>query len=142
MNITLKDMFSSLGRVLIALLFLISGFGKLSAPAGTIAYITASGMPFPVLGYAAALFVEIVLASLLVVGLKTRAVALLMALFTLAAGAIFHTPLSDPNQFIHFFKNISIAGGMLQIFAFGAGSLSIDAWLASGKNLFSPTVKG
>lgn len=133
MKITLQDGIAGLGRLLLALLFLISGFGKLGSPAGTIAYISAAGMPLPTLSYAAALFVEVGLAILLVVGFKTRIVALIMAVFALVTAAIFHVPLSDPNQFIHFFKNVSIAGGMLQIVAYGAGELSVDGRLAARK---------
>jgi putative oxidoreductase len=95
MNITSKDYAATLGRLLIGFLFLLSGLGKLSAPAGTIAYIASSG-----------------------------------GLFTIVTALAFHHPLSDQNQFIHFFKNISIAGGMLQVAVFGAGALSIDGWLA------------
>lgn len=118
---------SAFGRVLLAALFLISGFSKLAAPAGTIGYIASAGLPFPELAYAAALFVEIVLASALVVGYQTRVAAALMAAFTVAAAFGFHFHLADQNQFIHFLKNLTIAGGLLQVSAFGAGAFSLDA---------------
>lgn len=115
------------GRTLLAALFLISGFSKLAAPAGTIGYIASAGLPFPELAYAAAVFVEVVLAAALVVGFQTRLVATGMALFTLAAAFGFHFNLADQNQFIHFFKNLSIAGGLLHVAALGAGAFSLDA---------------
>ncbi|PVB62079.1 DoxX family protein [Labrenzia sp. 011] len=115
------------GRLLIAPLFLVSGLTKLGAAESTIAWISASGLPFATLAYVGALAVEIVGSIALIAGYKTRYIAAVMALFTVAAALAFHNALGDQNQFIHFFKNISIAGGLLQIAAFGAGRFSIDA---------------
>lgn len=124
---TLNNGLALAGRILLAALFLLSGFSKLANPAGTIGYIGSAGLPFPELAYAAAVFVEVVLAAALVLGYRTRIVATLIALFTIAAAFGFHFQLADQNQFIHFFKNLSIAGGLLQVAAFGAGALSLDA---------------
>lgn len=118
---------ATVGRLLLAALFLISGFSKLAAPAGTIGYIASAGLPLPELAYAGAVFVEVVLAAALVLGYQVRAVAVLMAGFTLVTAFAFHFNLGDQNQFIHFFKNVSIAGGLLQVAAFGGGALSLDA---------------
>lgn len=115
------------GRILIAPLFLLSGFSKLTAPAATIAMIASSGLPFAALGFALAVLIEVAGSIALVVGYRTRTVAAVMALFTIATALAFHNNLADQNQFIHFFKNISIAGGLLQLVAFGAGRLSLDA---------------
>lgn len=115
------------GRVLLAAIFLLSGFSKIAQPEGTIGYIASAGLPFPELAYAAALFVEIGLAAALVVGYRTRPVAAAIAAFSLATAFDFHFNLADQNQFIHFFKNVAIAGGLLQIVAFGGGALSLDA---------------
>lgn len=114
------------GRVLLGALFLISGFSKLMAPAATTAYIAAAGLPFPTLAYLGAVFVEVVLALALLVGFRVRLVAALMAVFTLVTAFAFHFHLADQNQFIHFFKNLSIVGGLLQVVAFGGGALSLD----------------
>lgn len=89
--------------------------------------IAASGLPLASLGYAAAVAVEIAGSIALLVGFHTRVVAALTAGFTIAAALAFHHDLADQNQFIHFWKNISIAGGLLQIVAFGAGRFSLDA---------------
>jgi putative oxidoreductase len=118
------------GRVLLAVIFLLSGFSKLAAPAGTIGYIESAGLPAPQLAFAAAVFVEVVLAALLVAGYKTRLVAAVIAVFSLATAFGFHFNLVDQNQCIHFFKNVAIAGGLLQVVAFGGGAISIDARLA------------
>jgi putative oxidoreductase len=116
-----------LGRVLMAAIFLLSGLAKLGDPAGTIGYIGSAGLPFPRLAYAIAVAVEIGGAALLVIGYRTRLLASVLALFTLAAAFGFHFQLADQNQFIHFFKNIAMAGGLLQVIAFGGGAYSLDA---------------
>lgn len=115
-----------LGRLGLAAIFLISGFGKLAAPAGTIGYIASAGLPLPELGLGVAILVELFGGALLVIGYRTRLVAALLAGFTLAAAVAFHSALDDQNQFIHFFKNAAIAGGLLQVVAFGAGRFSLD----------------
>jgi len=118
------------GRVLLAIIFLLSGFSKLAAPADTIGYIAASGLPLPAVAYAVAVLVEVGVAIALVAGYQTRAAAAVIAAFSLATAFGFHFNLADQNQFIHFFKNVAIAGGLLQIVAWGGGALSVDAWLA------------
>lgn len=115
------------GRILIAAIFLISGVMKLAAPAGTIGYIQSVGLPLPELGLAIAVVVEIGGGLALILGYRTRAVAAALAIFTLATALLFHFNLADQNQFIHFFKNLAITGGLLQIVAFGAPRLSLDA---------------
>jgi len=117
------------GRALLAAIFLFSVVGKLQAPAGTIGYIASAGLPFPQVGYALAVLIELVGGVALLVGYRTRIAAGALALFSLAAAAGFHSNLADLNQFIHFFKNVAIAGGLLQVVAFGAGAFSIDAYL-------------
>lgn len=118
------------GRILLSTLFLLSGVSKLAAPAATIGYIASAGLPFPEIAYAAAVFVEVVLASALIVGYQTRLAAAGIAVFSLVAALGFHVNLADQNQFIHFFKNVAIAGGLLQVVAFGGGNVSLDAWRA------------
>ncbi|MCZ4329422.1 DoxX family protein [Castellaniella denitrificans] len=118
---------SLIGRILIAVLFLVGVSGKIAAPAGTIGYIASSGMPLPTLAYAVSVFVELVLPILLVLGWRTRLSAAVLALFSIVAALFFHSQLGDMNQSIHFFKNLAIAGGLLQLAAFGGGALSLDA---------------
>jgi putative oxidoreductase len=121
----------ALGRLLIAVIFVLSGVGKLAAPAATQAYIASAGLPAPLLAYLVAVVVELGGGILLVLGYQTRIVAAIMALFTLAAAFSFHTAFGDQNQMIHFLKNIAMVGGMLQVVAFGAGALSLDALRAA-----------
>jgi len=115
-----------IGRVLLAVIFILSGVSKLANPAGTQGYIASVGLPLPLLGYIAAVVVEIGGGLMLLLGYRTRIAATALALFTLAAAVLFHHALGDQNQFIHFMKNLAIAGGLLQVVAFGAGAFSLD----------------
>jgi putative oxidoreductase len=115
------------GRVLLAAIFVLSGFSKIAAPEGTQAYIASAGLPAPLLAYLVAVLVEVGGGVLLIVGYRTRLVALALAVFTVLAALVFHHALGDQNQFIHFMKNVAIAGGLLQVVAFGAGRFSLDA---------------
>jgi putative oxidoreductase len=115
------------GRLLMATIFLMSGLSKLAAPAATIAYIGSTGAPMPALGYALAVLVEIGGGALILLGYKARAAALIIALYCVATALMFHHALGDQNQMIHFFKNIAMAGGFLQLVAFGAGTFSLDS---------------
>jgi len=114
------------GRFLLAILFILSGVSKLGAAAATQAYIAKVGLPLPVLAYVAAVVVELGAGLMLLVGYRTRAAALALVLFTLAAAVFFHNQFGDRNQFIHFMKNLAICGGLLQVYVFGAGGFSID----------------
>ncbi len=127
MNTSTVSSSALVGRVLLASLFLISGFGKLLAPAATKAYILSAGLPLPDLSYLIAVVVEVGFGLALVLGYRTRAVAAIMAVFTLATAFAFHAHFGDQNQMIHFLKNIAITGGLLQVVALGAGSYSLDA---------------
>jgi putative oxidoreductase len=125
---------AALGRLLIALIFLMSGLGKIAAPTMTQGYIASVGLPFPLAGYLIAIAVEVGCGILLVIGFQTRIVALVIAVFSIATALSFHHDFADQNQMIHFLKNIAIAGGLLQIVAFGAGSFSIDGWRGISRN--------
>ena len=114
-------------RLLMAAIFVMSGIGNIANPAGTIGYISAMGLPFPEVGLAVAIGIEVVGGLLLVAGLHTRQVALALAAFSVATGLIFHSAIGDQNQMIHLMKNLAMAGGLLQIAAFGGGALSLDA---------------
>ncbi|MBN8953956.1 MULTISPECIES: DoxX family protein [unclassified Rhizobium] len=114
------------GRLLIAVIFIFSGLGKIAEPAMTQGYISSVGLPAPLLAYLAAIAVEIGGGILLVIGFQTRIVALAMAVFTVVTALFFHHDFADQNQMIHFLKNVAMAGGLLQVVAFGAGAFSLD----------------
>jgi len=126
-----QDIAALVGRILLALIFITSGFGKLTGLEGTAGYIASKGLPLPMVAAVAAGLVEFVGGLMLVVGFKARWGALALAVFTLAAGFLFHDfwnadAASKMDQSIHFWKNISMAGGLLLAFAFGPGRLSLD----------------
>ncbi|EJM27408.1 DoxX family protein [Pseudomonas sp. GM25] len=116
-----------IGRVLLSVIFILSGFSKLAAPAMMIGYIDSVGLPLPHVALAVAIIVEIGGGLALIAGYRTRTVAAVLALFSVFTALAFHSALADQNQFIHFFKNIAMAGGLLQVVAFGAGRFSLDA---------------
>ncbi|MGY2736679.1 DoxX family protein [Sphingomonas sp. UYP23] len=116
-----------LGRIGIASIFLLSGLSKLTAPAATIGYIRSAGLPLPELGLAIALLVELAGGVALVLGYRTRLTAAVLAIFSVVTALAFHNALGDLNQFINFFKNIAIAGGLLNVVALGGGIWSLDA---------------
>lgn len=117
----------AIGRVLLAAIFIFSGIGKALAPAGTIGYIESVGLPFATLALAAAVAIELGGGVMLALGIKTRLVAAALAAFSVVTALVFHNALGDQNQLIHFLKNIAMAGGLLQVVAFGAGAYSVDA---------------
>jgi putative oxidoreductase len=116
-----------LGRMLLGAPFLMSGLSKLGAYAATVGYITAVGLPVPVLAYVVAVIIEVGGGLLLLSGYRVRFASLAMAVFSLVAAVFFHRNFADQNQMIHFLKNVMIAGGLLQIAYFGAGTWSLDA---------------
>ena len=99
------------GRLLIALLFIVSGVNKLADVAGTEAMITAVGLPAG-LAIPTALF-ELVAGLALVFGVLTRLFAVLLALFCLTTAFFFHNNFLDPSQAAAMLKNLAIAGGLL-----------------------------
>ena len=115
-----------IGRVLLATIFILSGIGKLAAPAATIGYIASTGLPFAPLALAIAIAVELGGGLLLALGVRVRLVAAGLAVFSIVTGLAFHNAVADQNQMIHLLKNFAMAGGLLQVVAFGAGAYSFD----------------
>ena len=120
------------GRLLIGLPFAMSGFGKLAAYGKTTAMIAAVGLPVPPLAFAVAVAVELGGGLMLIAGYQARLVAMALALFSIATAVSFHSNFADQNQMIHFLKNVMMAGGLLQIAAFGAGAISLDNRFSRG----------
>ena len=118
--------FPFVGRLMIGLPFVMSGLSKLGAYSSTIAMIVAAGLPFPPLAFAVAATIELGGGLLLIAGYRARYVGVVLALFTIATAISFHNEFADQDQMIHFLKNVMIAGGLLQVVAFGARALSID----------------
>jgi putative oxidoreductase len=112
------------GRVGLSLIFIISGWGKIAAYAGTQQYMASAGVPGSLLPLVIALELGGGLAVL--TGAFTRWIALALAAFSLASAALFHAHLGDAAQAINFWKNVAMAGGFLMLAANGAGTLSLD----------------
>lgn len=111
-------------RALLASLFILSGYGKISGYAGAQGYMEVMGVPGALLPLV--ILLELGGGLALLAGFQTRLVALALAVFTLAAGFLFHGG-ADQMQQIMFLKNVSIAGGLLGFVVFGGGRASLDA---------------
>lgn len=113
-----------LGRILMAIIFFMSGLSKLADPGMNMGYMEAFGVPGILIW--PTIVVEIVAAIMLVVGFKLRWAAAALAAFTLVSGLIFHTDFSNQAELINFMKNLAMTGGLFYMIAYGAGALSID----------------
>jgi putative oxidoreductase len=114
------------GRILASSIFILSGYGKATAMAGTIAYLGKLGVPAPDITYFGVVAIELGGGLLMLLGFQTRIVALVLALFCVATGLLAHTDFADRGQLINFQKNICMAGGFLAFVAAGAGAFSLD----------------
>lgn len=121
-----RDATALVGRILLAVLFLLAGIGKLPAAEATKGYIASVGLPLPGVVFYLTVALELLGGLALIVGYKTRYVALALGLFSIAAAAIFHNILADQMQMTMFLKNFAIAGGMFMLALYGPGRLSID----------------
>ena len=129
---SLQNPLALIGRLLLALIFITSGAGKIAGFAGTVGYIGSKGLPAPALLALLAILVELGGGLAVAFGFMTRWAALALAVFCVLAGVLFHAFWAVPvdqvmNMQIHFFKNISIAGGFSVLAAFGPGAISLDA---------------
>ena len=129
---SLQNPLALVGRFLLALMFVLAGFSKIGGFAGTAGYIASQGLPAASLLAALTIVLEVGGGLAIMLGFFTRWSALALAGFTLLASFIFHAYWSLPAeqqmmQQLLFMKNISVAGGLLVLAAFGAGAISIDA---------------
>jgi putative oxidoreductase len=115
------------GRILLSVIFILSGFAKLTSIAGTAGYFGSLGLPVPTVTAVVVALIELVGGIAVLVGFQTRIAALILAIFTIATAFVAHMNWADMGQMINFQKNLAIAGGFLVLAAFGPGALSIDA---------------
>lgn len=116
------------GRVLMSVLFITSGWGKLMGAAATQAMFVKQGLPMVEAAWVLAVVVELGGGLAILFGLFIRPVAFVCAIWCVATALIAHTNFADRIQEVQFFKNMGMTGGFLYIATFGAGAWSLDAW--------------
>lgn len=121
-----QDAVALIGRLLLAALFILAGVNKLGSAQGTVGFIESVGLPLAEPIYYATVALEIIGGLVLAVGYKARYAAAALGLFSIAAAAVFHSDFGDQSQVTSFLKNLSLAGGLFYVFAFGPGRLSLD----------------
>jgi putative oxidoreductase len=129
-----RDEVLLVARILLALLFVIFGWMKLSDYSGTVGYMTQSGAPAPPAAAVVAIVVEFGVAIAIMLGAWTRPFAIVLVIYTFATALIGHHywTMSGGDRFanmINFYKNVSIMGGFLLLFVTGPGRYSVDARL-------------
>ena len=117
-----------LGRILMSLLFILGGWGKLIGPAATQAMLVKQGLPMVEAAWVLAVIVELGGGLAILFGLFIRPVAFVCAIWCVATALIAHTNFAERIQEVQFFKNMGMTGGFLYIATFGAGAWSLDAW--------------
>jgi len=132
MNTNLQNSAALAGRILLALIFIISGYGKIGGYAGTAGYMASKGLPMVGVLLTLTILVEFGGGLLIALGWKARWVAAVIFLFLIPVTLVFHNPAGlapaeAQQQMIQLLKNLSIMGGMLGLFAFGPGGYSLDA---------------
>lgn len=117
-----------IGRLLLGLIFVMSGFQKVADPGGTQVFMQAMGITWATtLFYLGAIAIELIGGVSLVLGLWSRFGAVLLVFFMIPTTWIFHSNFGDPSQTIHFLKNLAMIGGLLYVYVYGPGDRSIDA---------------
>ncbi|MCU9846571.1 DoxX family protein [Defluviimonas sp. WL0024] len=124
---------SLVARLLLSVVFITAGYGKLGDVAGFAGYMQSGGVPaflaWPVIG------LELLGGIAILAGFQTRLTALALAGFSIAAALLFHFVPADQMQMIMFMKNLGLAGGFLILAAHGAGAWSVDELVAGRKAL-------
>lgn len=123
-NPALSDAAKLVGRILLALMFILGGWSKIGGYAGTQGYMASAGVPGLLLPLV--ILTELGGGLLVAIGYKTRWAALALAGFTLLATLLFHMNWAQPMQYLIFQKNLAVVGGFLVLFAAGPGRWSLD----------------
>ncbi len=131
MNPNLTNAAALAARILLALIFVVAGFGKITGYAGTAAYMASKGLPMVGVLLPLTILTELGGGLMLAVGWKARWAALWLFLFMIPTTLIFHRfwgidPAQVQSMQIHFMKNLAMMGGMLMVFAYGPGAYGVD----------------
>ena len=124
-NDKLNNLTMLAGRAMLAAIFIVAGFGKIGAYAGTQAYMESAGIPGMLLPAVIAL--ELGGGIAILIGFQTRVLAAMLGAFTLVAAIVFHSDFSQQLQSILFMKNVAIAGAFLLLLSQGPGAWAIDS---------------
>lgn len=119
-------------RVLVAVIFIHSGVGKILNFGGTQQAIASKGLPLAALVAIFAIVFELMGGASLILGYKARVGAILLLVFLIPTTVLFHNPIADATQITQFLKNLAIIGGILMIFTYGSGPVSLDGQGSSG----------
>lgn len=114
------------GRLLLAYLFIVAGYGKIGGFAGTAKFMASKGMPMVEVLLVGTILIELIGGLMLAIGWKARLAAWAIFLFIIPTTIIFHPVWADASQMIQFNKNLAIMGGMLYVAFMGPGKLSLD----------------
>lgn len=120
-----------IGRILLAVIFIVSGIGKMIDPAPAAGMMAAAGLPAN-MAMEVGVF-ELVAGLLLAIGLMTRLVSIVLFVYIGLTILFFHNALADPAQQVNALKNLAIMGGMLMVFAYGQMRWSYDHWRSRAK---------
>ncbi len=123
-NSTIQNLSTTVGRILLSVIFIMAGFSKIGGYEGTQGYMESMGVPGMLLPLV--ILLELGGGLALLAGWQSRIVAFLLGGFTLLAAIIFHNNFADQMQMILFMKNLAITGGLLFIVAFGPGKWALD----------------
>jgi putative oxidoreductase len=133
-GISMTDGLLLLGRILLSLIFIMFGVGKLTTMVATQAMMEKLGLPFPMLAWLVTVVVEVGGGLALLFGIWTRQVAVVLGVWCIATALVAHTNFADRNMQIHFTKNLAMAGGFIYVAVFGAGNFSFDGWRKRGNS--------
>lgn len=127
----MRDFAVPVGRLLLALIFIVSGYNKIMGWPGVVGAVEAKGMPIPMLFGAGAILLELGGGVLVAIGYKARIGAAALILFTIMTLIFFHNFWAFEGadyqvQMINFMKNLAITGGLFLVLAYGAGPMSVD----------------
>ncbi len=128
-----RDSILLLARILLVLLFLIFGWSKLTGFQAAVQYMAHVGAPVPEFAAVIAVVMEFLVGIALALGIATRPLAILLAIYTMATAVIGHhywtmTGMERYANEINFYKNVSITGGLLALYVAGAGRYAVDHW--------------
>lgn len=121
---TIEKFAAPIGRLFIALIFVMSGFNKMGNYASVTGWMEAMGVPGALLPLVIAL--EVLGGLAIIIGWKTRYAALLLSGFCLLSALVFHANFAEQNEMMHFMKNLALSGGFLFLVAQGGGNYSLD----------------